>query len=513
MNNTAYISMKNIVKTFGKVVANNNVNFSVNKGEIHALLGENGAGKSTLMNMLSGIYLPDSGSIFIEGKEVQFSAPKDSIAAGVGMVHQHFKLIDVMTAEENVILGEKGFLYRKNESRKIADLARQFDLDVDLHKKVADMSVGEKQNLEILKVLYRGARILILDEPTAVLTPQETRKLFAIMRKMKQEGCAVIFISHKMNEVMEVTDKITVLRKGETIQTLNTADTTPKELTDLMVGRAVDLTIERVEQPAGPELIQVQGLTVLKREGTPALQDVSFAMRGGEILSVAGIAGSGQKELCEALAGLQKVNSGQIIFKGENIVGKNQKEIRRKGISMSFVPEDRLGMGLVGGMDIVHNLLLKQYQDQKGFFLNKKPAVEKAEEIKEKLEISTPGINKYPVKNMSGGNIQKVLLGRELDSQPEVLITAYPVRGLDINTCHKIYDLLNEEKKKGVAVLFIAEDLDVLLALSDRILVLANGEITGVVDARTATKEEIGLMMLGHKADENGKQEGVEQRA
>ena len=252
---------------------------------------------------------------------------------------------------------------------------------------------------------------------------------------------------------------------------------------------------------------------MLKREGTPALQDVSFAMRGGEILSVAGIAGSGQKELCEALAGLQKVNSGQIIFKGENIVGKNPKEIRRKGISMSFVPEDRLGMGLVGGMDIVHNLLLKQYQDQKGFFLNKKPAVEKAEEIKEKLEISTPGINKYPVKNMSGGNIQKVLLGRELDSQPEVLITAYPVRGLDINTCHKIYDLLNEEKKKGVAVLFIAEDLDVLLALSDRILVLANGEITGVVDARTATKEEIGLMMLGHKADENGKQEGVEQRA
>lgn len=513
MNNTAYISMKNIVKTFGQVVANNNVNFSVSKGEIHALLGENGAGKSTLMNMLSGIYLPDSGSIFIEGKEVQFSAPKDSIAAGVGMVHQHFKLIDVMTAEENVILGGKGIFFRKNESRKIAALAQQFALDVDLHKKVADMSVGEKQNLEILKVLYRGARILILDEPTAVLTPQETQKLFAIMRKMKQEGCAVIFISHKMNEVMEVTDKITVLRKGETIQTLDTADTTPKELTDLMVGRAVDLTIQRVEQPAGPELMQVQGLTVLKREGTPALRDVSFAMRGGEILSVAGIAGSGQKELCEALAGLQKVDSGQILFKGENIVGKNPKEIRRRGISMSFVPEDRLGMGLVGGMDIVHNLLLKQYQDQKGFFLNKKPAVEKAEAIKDKLEISTPGINNYPVKNMSGGNIQKVLLGRELDSQPEVLITAYPVRGLDINTCHKIYDLLNEEKKKGVAVLFIAEDLDVLLALSDRILVLANGEITGVVDAKTATKEEIGLMMLGHKATSTNSEGEVAQHA
>ena len=504
MNDTAYIAMKNIVKTFGKVVANNNVNFSVEKGEIHALLGENGAGKSTLMNMLSGIYLPDSGSIFIEGKEVHFSAPKDSIAAGVGMVHQHFKLIDVMTAEENVILGEKGFLFRKGEAQKIADLAAQFHLDVDLHKKVADMSVGEKQNLEILKVLYRGARILILDEPTAVLTPQETQKLFAIMRKMKQEGCAVIFISHKMNEVMEVTDKITVLRKGETIQTLNTAETTPKQLTDLMVGRSVDLSIARLEQQPGEEIIQVQNLTVLKREGTPALQDVSFAMRGGEILSVAGIAGSGQKELCEAMAGLQKVHGGQILFKGEDLVGKNPKEIRRKGISMSFVPEDRLGMGLVGGMDMVHNLLLKQSQDQKGFFLNKKPAVEKAAEIKERLEIVTPGISHYPVKNLSGGNIQKVLLGRELDSQPEVLITAYPVRGLDINTCHKIYDLLNEEKKKGVAVLFIAEDLDVLLALSDRILVLANGEVTGIVDARTASKEEIGLLMLGQKAEEKG---------
>ncbi len=502
MDQVAYISMKNIVKTFGKVVASNHVNFSVHKGEIHALLGENGAGKSTLMNMLSGIYLPDGGSIFIEGKEVHFSAPKDSIAAGIGMVHQHFKLIDVMTAEENVILGKKGLFFRKGESRKIDALAKQFELDVDLHKKVSDMSVGEKQNLEILKVLYQGARILILDEPTAVLTPQETRKLFAIMRKMKAEGCAVIFISHKMNEVMEITDKITVLRKGETIQTLNTAETTPKQLTDLMVGRAVDLTIERLEQPAGPELVQVQGLTVLKREGTPALQNVSFAMRGGEILSVAGIAGSGQKELCEALAGLQKVKEGKILFQGEDLVGQSPKEIRRRGISMSFVPEDRLGMGLVGGMDMVHNLLLKQYQDQKGFFLNKKPAVEKAAEIKEKLEIATPGISKYPVKNLSGGNIQKILLGRELDSDPEVLITAYPVRGLDINTCHKIYDLLNEEKKKGVAVLFIAEDLDVLLALSDRILVLANGEVTGIVDARTATKEQIGLMMMGQKATE-----------
>lgn len=504
-NSSAYITMKDIVKTFGKVVANHNVNFSVNQGEIHALLGENGAGKSTLMNMLSGIYVPDSGSIFIEGKEVTFTAPKDAIAAGIGMVHQHFKLVDVMTAEENVMIGQqKGFLFNKRNIQKINDLAGRFDLDIDRKKKVSNMSVGEKQNLEILKVLYRGARILILDEPTAVLTPQETQKLFRIMRKMKEEGCAVIFISHKMNEVMEVTDKITVLRKGETIQTLETAATGPQQLTELMVGRKVDLSITRLEQPAGEEIIQIKGITVRKQEGTPALKDISFGIRSGEILSVAGIAGSGQKELCETIAGLQTVEHGQILYKGEDIVGKSPKEIIARGISMSFVPEDRLGMGLVAGMDMVHNLLLKQYQSQKGFFLNKKPAVEKALQITEKLEISTPGINKYPVKNLSGGNIQKVLLGRELDSQPEVLITAYPVRGLDIHTCLKIYDLLNAEKAKGVAVLFIAEDLDVLLALSDRIMVMANGEITGIVDARTSTKEEIGLMMLGQKQQNDG---------
>ena len=497
----AYLSMVGITKTFGKVVANNNVNLTVNKGEIHALLGENGAGKSTLMNMLSGIYVPDKGSIFIEGREVVFNSPSDSIAAGIGMVHQHFKLIEVMTAEENVILGQKNgvFYKKKGVTEKIRAIADKYQLDVDLTKRVAEMSVGEKQNLEILKVLYRGARILILDEPTAVLTPQETVKLFHIMRKMKEDGCAVIFISHKMNEVMENTDRVTVLRKGETIATLRTAQTDPQQLTELMVGRAVDLSIEHIDQPRGPELISVSHLNVVAPDGTLALKDVSFDLYAGEILSVAGIAGSGQKELCEALAGLQLVKSGQIIYKGEDIVGKNPRDIITMGISMSFVPEDRLGMGLVATMDMAHNLLLKQYQSQKGWFLSKKPAVAKAKEITEKLEIVTPGVENYPVKNLSGGNIQKVLLGRELDLEPDVLITAYPVRGLDINTCHKIYDLLNEEKKKGVAILFIAEDLDVLLALSDRIMVLAHGEVTGIVDAQNVTKEEIGLMMVGQK--------------
>lgn len=493
--------MVGITKTFGKVTANNNINLTVNKGEIHALLGENGAGKSTLMNMLSGIYVPDKGTILIEGREVIFSSPSDAIAAGIGMVHQHFKLIEVMTAEENVILGQKSgvFYKKKGVTEKIQAIADKYQLDVDLGKRVSQMSVGEKQNLEILKVLYRGARILILDEPTAVLTPQETNKLFRIMHKMREDGCAVIFISHKMNEVMENTDRVTVLRKGETIATLRTADTDPLQLTELMVGRAVDLSIERVEQPPGPQLINVQHLHVTAPDGTLALKDVSFSLNAGEILSIAGIAGSGQKELCEALAGLQMVKSGQIIYKGADIVGKNPRDIIAMGISMSFVPEDRLGMGLVATMDMTHNLLLKQYQSQKGWFLNKKPAIAKAKAITQKLEIVTPGVENYPVKNLSGGNIQKVLLGRELDLEPEVLITAYPVRGLDINTCHKIYDLLNEEKKKGVAILFIAEDLDVLLALSDRIMVMAHGEVTGIVDARQVTKEDLGLMMVGQK--------------
>ncbi|MDK2823809.1 MAG: ral nucleoside transport system ATP-binding protein [Clostridia bacterium] len=503
MNNVKYISMVNITKTFGKVIANKNINLSVNKGEIHALLGENGAGKSTLMNMLSGIYIPDSGSIFIEGEEVKFSSPKDSIQAGIGMIHQHFKLVEVLTAQENIILGQKtGFFLNKKAIReKIEEVQRKFQLEVDLDKKVYEMSVGEKQNLEILKVLFRGAKILILDEPTAVLTPQETAKLFIIMRKMKEEGCAVIFISHKMNEVMEISDKITVLRKGETVKTVDKEKTNPQELTELMVGYPVDLSIKRLEKQGRKAVLRVRNLRVENEEGIEVLKGLNFDLRAGEILSIAGIAGSGQKELCEAIAGLYPVKSGEILFKGENLVGKNPKEIIAKGVSMSFIPEDRLGMGLVAAMDIVDNILLKQYQKQKGFLVNRKPATSKAKEIIKKLDIQTPGIY-HPIRDLSGGNIQKVLLGRELDTNPELLITAYPVRGLDINTCHKIYDLLNEEKAKGVAILYIAEDLDSLIGLSDRIMVLSNGEITGIVEARKATKEQIGLMMLGEKINE-----------
>ena len=450
--------------------------------------------------MLSGIYTPDSGSIFINGKPVRLNSPRVAIDLGIGMIHQHFKLVDVMTARENILLGQKGTFFINTEklTQKIAEFSARFQLDINLDKKVYDMSVGEKQTLEILKVLFRGARILILDEPTAVLTPQETRKLFRIMGKMKEEGCAVIFITHKMNEVLEVSDRITVLRKGETVKTVNTAETDTRELAELMVGHPVDLAIKRPDHPRGRVILQVDQLTVENEEQVEVLKKVSFDLAEGEILGVAGVAGSGQKELCEAIAGLQPIKEGTIIFKQESIVGLSPRQIITRGISMSFIPEDRLGMGLVASMDLVDNMILKDYQNQKGPLINRKPAVTKAKRIVEKLDISTPSVF-HPIKELSGGNIQKVLVGRELESRPDLLITAYPVRGLDINVSYKIYELLNEEKKKGVAILYIGEDLDVLLELCDRILVLYSGRVNGILPAAKTTKEELGLLMTGGK--------------
>lgn len=501
-----FIKIEKLTKVFGKVVANNNVDLTINGGEIHALLGENGAGKSTLMNMLSGVYSPDGGKMYVHGDEAKFASPKDAIKAGVGMIYQHFKLVDAMTALENILVGQKGkvFIDKKSAKKEIEEIINRLDLNVELSKYVHDMSVGEKQNLEILKVLYRGANILILDEPTTVFTPQESVKLFNIINKMKNDGCAIIFISHKMDEVMEVADKVTVLRKGESIKTLNKKDTNPKELTDLMVGKAVDLSIERTERNGEEKLLEIKDLIVLDEEKIEKLKGVSIDVRKGEILGIAGIAGSGQKEICEAIAGIQKVQKGEINFDGENIVGKTPREIITKGISMSFIPEDRLGMGLVASMDMVDNVLLKEYQKQKGLFINRKPVIKKAEEMVERLQIKTPSVH-YPIKYLSGGNIQKILLGRELSLYPKLLIMAYPVRGLDVSTCHTIYDLVNIEKQKGNSVIYIAEDLDVLIELCDRIAVVYNGKITGVVDAENVTKEEIGLLMVGNKLEKEKK--------
>lgn len=498
------IIMENISKSFGAVKANEDVSLTVNNGEIHALLGENGAGKSTLMNMLSGIYNPDSGSVFIQGEKVDFASPRDSIAMGIGMIHQHFKLIDVLTAKENIILGQKGgfFIKGKELSNKIREISDKYGLDIDPEKKVYDMSVGEKQTLEIMKVLYRGAKILIMDEPTAVLTPQEIKRLFKIVRNMKEQGCAVIIITHKLNEVMEISDRVTVLRKGRTIGTSKTADASVSDMIEMMVGKKVDLNIKKSPVKQWNSILQIDNLTVLDSEKKNVLDEVSFELSAGEILGVAGVAGSGQKELCETIAGLTKAAKGRIFFEGENIVGKTPADIIKKGIRMGFIPEDRLGMGLVGSMDIVDNLILKEYKSQPGIVIKKGPYIKKAKQIVEDLEIMTPNIN-TPVKKLSGGNIQKVLLGREIDSSPKVLITAYPVRGLDIGASYKIYELLNQQKEKGVAVLFIGEDLDVLMDLCDRITVLCGGKLTGIVDPEKSSKEQIGLMMAGG----DGKQE------
>lgn len=497
-----YISMNGIGKSFGKVAANKNVNLTIQGGEIHALLGENGAGKSTLMNMLSGVYAPDSGSIFIHGKKQEFKSPKDAIEAGIGMIYQHFKLVENMTALENITLGQhiERKLNKKGIIEKINGISKRYSLNVELDKYVYEMSVGERQILEILKVLFRGADILILDEPTTVFTPQESEKLFKIMFKMKEEGCAIIFISHKMDEVMTVSDRITVLRKGETVGTVNKNDTNPKKLTELMVGRPVELAIKKTPQTGSEILLQVNNLKVTDDKGTEIIKDMSFSVKKGEVFGVAGIAGGGQKELCEAIAGIQSVKSGEIIFEGENLVGKSPKDIITKGISMSFVPEDRLGMGLVGSMDMVDNILLKGYQSQKGIFINRKPAEEKARYLVKKLEIKTPGVH-HAIKYLSGGNIQKILLGRELSLNPRLLIMAYPVRGLDINTCYTIYDLINKEKEKGNSVLFIGEDLDVIKELCDRIMVIYAGEATGIVNSDEVTKEQLGLLMVGKKEE------------
>ncbi len=492
------IEMKGITKTFGSVTANKNIDLAVKQGEILALLGENGSGKTTLMNMLSGIYKPDSGSIFIGGKEVSIDSPEDSKKLGIGMVHQHFKLVDVFSAADNIWMGKEksGLALKKSRYKEIEDIALKFGFELDPQKKVYNMAVSEKQTLEIIKVLYYGAKIIILDEPTAVLTVQEIKKLFNVLRRMKEEGHAIIIITHKLNEVMDISDRVAILRKGEYITTVNTNETSETELTEWMVGRKVDLNIDRPVVEKTRPLLEVRDLTIKNDEGATAIDNVSFYIRGGEILGVAGIAGCGQKELCEAIAGLRPIESGKMIHKGENIVGLLPKEILEKGISMSFIPEDRLGMGLAPSMSITDNMLLKNYQDGKSPFIDRKRGRADAEQVIKDLEIVTPS-TETPVRRLSGGNVQKVLLGREIKAGPNVIVTAYPVRGLDINSSYAIYNILNQQKLSGVGVLFVGEDLDVMMALCDKILVLCHGKVMGVVHAHKTSKEELGLMMTG----------------
>ena len=492
------IEMKGITKTFGSVVANNKVELNIKPGEILALLGENGSGKTTLMNMLSGIYKPDSGSIFVEGKEVSIGSPEDAKKLGIGMVHQHFKLVDVFSAADNIWMGKEkaGLTLKKNRYAEIEDITRKFGFEIDPKKKVYNMAVSEKQTLEIIKVLYYGAKVIILDEPTAVLTVQEIDKLFSVLRRMRAEGHSIIIITHKLNEVLDISDRVAILRKGEYITTVNTAETNEQELTEWMVGRKIDLNIDRPVVEKTRPLLEIRGVSIRSDEGATAIDGVSFYIRGGEILGVAGIAGCGQKELCEAIAGLRPIEKGQMIHKGENIVGLPPKTILEKGISMSFIPEDRLGMGLAPSMSITDNMILKKYADGKSPFVDRKNGRVEAEEVIRNLGVVTPSAE-TPVRRLSGGNVQKVLLGREIKAGPNVIVTAYPVRGLDINSSYAIYNILNEQKKAGVGVLFVGEDLDVMMALCDKIMVLCHGKVMGVVHAHKTTKEELGLMMTG----------------
>lgn len=501
------VQLKNLTKTFGSVVANKDVTLDIRRGEILSLLGENGSGKTTLMNMLSGIYLPDEGRIFVDSKEVSIRSPKDAYDLGIGMIHQHFKLVDVFNATENVALGlDKKEKYNKKAiSSKIKEICNKYGFEIDTNQKVYAMSVSQKQTLEIVKALYRGADILILDEPTAVLTPQETQKLFKVIKSMRDDGKSVVIITHKLNEVLEVSDRVAILRKGEYVGTVETKDANEELLTEMMVGKKVELNIKR-DEPVNPQKrLEVKNLSVKNSDGVLVLDNVSFTADSGEILGIAGISGCGQKELLESVAGLQKTMNGSSIMyyppdgEEQQLVGKTPKAIRNLGVSLSFVPEDRLGMGLVGSMGMTGNMLLRSY-DKGGMIISKKEPRKLAEKIKEDLGVNTPDIN-TPVRQLSGGNVQKVLVGREISGSPSVLMTAYAVRGLDINTSYAIYNILNDEKKKGTAVIYVGEDLDVLLELTDKIMVLCGGKVNGIVDTRTATKDEIGLLMTNMREE------------
>lgn len=502
------IELKNITKVFGSIVANKDVCLTVERGEILSILGENGSGKTTLMNMISGIYFPDHGQIFIDGKEVVIKSPKDAFDHKIGMIHQHFKLVDVFSATENIVLGLKdGKFNLKQSANQIKEISDRYGFDIDPNKKIYDMSVSEKQTVEIIKVLYRGADILILDEPTAVLTPQETEKLFNVLRKMKEDGKSIIIITHKLHEVLALSDKVSVLRKGVYIGTVNTAETNEAELTEMMVGKKISLNIDRTEPENPQDRLIIDSLKLFNNDGIPVLNNVSFTAKSGEILGIAGIAGSGQKELLEAIAGLQRLDEGKIVYnnpktgKEDNLRDKTPTQIKELGVRLSFVPEDRLGMGLVGNMNIIDNMMLRSYKKGKTPFTERKMPRNLADKVIKDLEVVTPGPT-TPVRRLSGGNVQKVLVGREIAAAPTVLMVAYPVRGLDINSSYMIYNLLNEQKKNGVAIIFVGEDLDVLIELCDKIVVLSSGEVSGIVDARKATKEEIGFMMT--KKSEGG---------
>jgi simple sugar transport system ATP-binding protein len=498
----AVVSMREISKRFPGVVANDSVDLEILEGEIHSLLGENGAGKSTLMNILTGIYRADSGQLSIRGSEVHFRSPKDAIALGIGMVHQHFKLVSSHTVAENIILGLGGTswpLNLKEVDANISRLAERYGLKVDPLAYIWQLSIGEQQQVEILKSLYRGASILILDEPTAVLTPQESRELFVTLRAMAEEGHSVVFISHKLDEVMAISDRITVLRGGRAVGTVSPSETSKQKLSEMMVGKEVLFDIhQRAHQP-GETVLEVRDLEALNERRLPALRGVSFTVSEGEILGFAGVSGNGQGELAETITGLRSTTGGVIRISGQEMIGESARQFIETGIS--YVPADRNGVATVGNLSLSDNVVPKRYREGEfanGPFLNRERVDEYADGLIDQFNIAAPG-HDVPVRLLSGGNLQKVILAREISTHHKLLVVMYPTRGLDVGATAFVRETLDRHRQEGTAIVLISEDLEELLSLSDRIAVLFEGEIMGILPVDKADIETLGLMMAGAK--------------
>ncbi len=496
------VSMERITKRFPGVVANENVNLDLREGEVHTLLGENGAGKSTLMNILTGIYRADSGCIYIDGKSVNFRSPRDAIANGIGMVHQHFKLVSSHTVAENIILGVKGGIERlnlKHVEEQTAHLSEQYDLKVDPKAHIWQLSIGEQQRVEILKTLFRGTKILILDEPTAVLTPQESQELFTTLRAMTEKGHSVVFISHKLDEVMEISTRITVLQGGRLVGETMPDETNKQELSKMMVGREVMFEFDHKEhQPRDPVLV-VQNLNAFNDRGLPALKNVTLTVASGEILGIAGVAGNGQQELAEAVTGARSISSGTINLECRDMTNAGARDYIEEGVA--YVPADRNGVASVGNLSLANNIILKRYRENKfanGLFLNYEAINSFADELINRFNIVTPG-HEVAVRLLSGGNLQKVILAREITSHHKLLVVMSPTRGLDVGATDFIRKTIDQQRQEGTAILLISEDLEELFSLSDRIGVLFSGEIMGTLPIGDSNAETIGLMMAGVK--------------
>ncbi len=497
---TPAVEMRSITKRFPGVLANDDVNFSAQPGEVHALLGENGAGKSTLMNILCGLYRPDSGTILVNGRPVEFHSPRDAIRAGVGMVHQHFMLVPSQTVAENVILGlqDVGFILQTDEiEQKVEAIGKEFGLPVDANAKVWQLSVGEQQRIEIIKLLYRGAQILILDEPTAVLTPQETQAFFHTLREMTAAGKTIILISHKLDEVLSIADRITVLRNGRHVATVANDGLTKPQLAGLMVGREVLFRVEKPPAQLGEPRLTLDHVEALNDKGIQALRKLSLRVHSGEIVGIAGVAGNGQRELAEVICGLRPTQTGTIDISSKTVTNAPPIVMIEAGIA--YVPEDRSVTGSAPNLSIADNLALKSYRKRElngRFFLSRRAMRDQAEELIRRFNIATPS-TETPARLLSGGNLQKLILAREIAQQPLVTVAAYPTRGLDVGATENVRRILVEERNHGAAILLISEDLDEIFALADRIAVIFEGRIMGTMDAADATLEEVGLMMAG----------------